>query len=292
MADLPTGFWSGWIVVLTLVSFAGLVWLTLSIYFTPEEHHDEASKPVWDSNLREGSSAPPFWWFWMLLAAMVFSLVYLILYPGLGSYTGLLNWSQGSRIMASYDTFEARFEESRAAIAAASLTDIQNDQGLMDTADRIFKRECAACHGPDGRGQASLFPNLQDIDWQWGESPEQIEQSIRMGRTGMMPAWQAVLGTDNVQSVTDYVLALGSPDASGHPGETVYSQYCIACHGAEAAGNPLLGAPNLADSSWLYGDGREAILTSIADGRSGVMPAFASRLDATQIRLLVALLAR
>lgn len=292
MADLPTGFWSGWIIVLTVVSFVGLVWLTLSVYFSPDDHQEGAAEPVWDNNLREGSSAPPFWWFWMLLAAMVFSLVYLILYPGLGSFTGLLNWSQGSRIMDSYGAFEERFEETRATIAATSLTEIQNDLNLMDTADRIFKRECAACHGPDGRGQASLFPNLHDIDWQWGPTPEQIEQTIRQGRNAMMPAWQAVLGADNVQLVTDYVLALGSPDAAEHDGQTVYTQYCIACHGADGTGNTMLGAPNLTDSSWLYGDDRSSILNSIANGRSGVMPAFGSRLDATQIRLLVALLAR
>lgn len=292
MADLPSQFWGGWIAVITLVSLAGLAWLTLSVYFTPNEEHDSALEPVWDEDLREGSNSPPLWWFWMLLAAMVFSLVYLMLYPGLGTYSGLLNWSQGSRIMDSYGAFEERFAEQRAAIVASTIAEIQDDQALMDTADRIFKRECSACHGADGRGQADLFPNLKDIDWQWGGSPEQIEQTIRAGRSAMMPAWQSILGDGNVAPVAEYVLALGSPDAPTHGGKAAYEQYCAACHGIEGGGNVLLGAPNLADSSWLYGAERTAVMTSIADGRNGLMPAFANRLDETEIRLLVAMLAR
>jgi len=181
MADLPTGFWSGWVIVLTCVSLATLVWIVLSVYFSSDATAESEIEPVWDNDLREGSSAPPLWWFWMLLASLVFSLVYLMLYPGLGSYKGLLNWSQGSRIIASYENYNASFEQVREDIAGASLAEIQNDLELMQIAERVFKRECSACHGLDARGQASLFPNLMDVDWQWGSSAEQIEQTIRGG---------------------------------------------------------------------------------------------------------------
>lgn len=292
MADLPTGFWSGWIIVLTLFSLAGLAWLVLSIYFQPGAQHDPDDEPVWDTDLREGSSAPPLWWFWMLLGSMVFSLIYLILYPGLGSYTGLLNWSAGSRIMESTNNFDQLFDAQRNAIAESSLAEIQNDLELMETAERIFRRECAACHGPDGRGQAEMFPNLMDVAWQWGASAEQIEASIRNGRRPLMPGWQAILGDDTVSSVADYVQQISSARAASHAGKVTYDQYCAVCHGTDGAGNELLGAPNLADRSWLYGPSLESIVYSIANGRSGVMPGFAERLDDTQIRLLVAMLAR
>ncbi len=292
MADLPTGFWSGWIIVLTAVSMATLTWLILSVYFAPQASEDLDAEPVWDNDLREGSRAPPFWWFWMILATLVFSLVYLMLYPGLGSYKGLLNWSQGSRIVESYGNYAASFEQVRTTIVQTSLAEIQNDLQLMQTAERIFKRECSACHGPDARGQASLFPNLMDIDWQWGSSVEQIEQTIRSGRTANMLAWQSILGDDNIDQVSDYVAQFGAPGTDSHPGKAVYQQNCAACHGLDGAGNPLLGAPNLADNIWLYGGDIETIKASIASGRNGVMPAFASRLDDTQIKLLVAMLAR
>jgi len=221
MADLPTGFWAGWIVVVTLVSLVALAWLVLSVYFAPAAKHDPDTEPVWDENLREGASAPPLWWFWLLLSAMVFSLAYLALYPGLGTYKGLLNWSQGSRLIESYGNFEEQFEAQRAAIADSGLAEIQNDLSLMDTAERIFKRECSACHGPDGRGQANMFPNLMDVDWQWGASAEQIEQTIRNGRRPMMPAWGQVLSAENLQQVTDYVMQMSSDDAAAMPGKAV-----------------------------------------------------------------------
>lgn len=291
MADLPTGFWSGWIIVLTCVSLATLTWLVLSVYFAKEssEHHEE---PVWDTDLREGGNAPPLWWFWMLLAALVFSLVYLMLYPGLGSYKGLLNWSQGKRIVESYETYDSSFQDIRADIASQNLAEIQNDLDLMQTAERIFKRECATCHGPDARGQASLFPNLMDVDWQWGASAEQIEQTIRGGRVANMLAWQSILGDEGVSQVSDYVAKMSDDNSSSHPGQAVYQQNCVACHGVDGSGNTLLGAPNLADNIWLYGGDLETITASIATGRAGVMPAFAERLDDAQIKLLVAMLAR
>ena len=66
------------------------------------------------------------------------------------------------------------------------------------------------------------------------------------------------------------------------------SNICVACHGPDGAGNPLLGAPALNDAIWTYGGERAEVVESIANGRTGVMPAFGTRLDETQIRLLVA----
>jgi cytochrome c oxidase cbb3-type subunit 3 len=297
MADLPTGFWSGWVIVLTCVSLATLAWLVLSVYFAPPDKKPpqsgsvaEGHEPVWDTDLREGSNAPPLWWFWMLLGAMVFSLVYLMLYPGLGSYEGLLNWSQGKRLVSSYEGYEESFYSSREDIANLSLAELQADRRLMDTADRIFRRECAACHGTDGRGQAALFPNLLDIDWQWGGSPEQIEQTLRAGRNANMPAWGAMLGEERTQDVAKYLLDFADQE---HPGRAVYEQSCAACHGVDGAGNTLLGAPNLADNTWLYGGDLDSILETLREGRQGRMPAFdEQRLDAAQLKLIIAKLAR
>lgn len=292
MADLPTGFWSGWIIVLTSVSMATLLWLILSVYFAKDAGDQPEVEPVWDNDLTEGSNSPPLWWFWMLLGALVFSLIYLMLYPGMGSYPGLLNWSQGKRVVESYDNYRATFQERRAEIANTDLADIQNDLELMQTAERIFSRECAACHGPDGRGQASLFPNLMDVDWQWGASAEQIEQTIRGGRLANMLAWQAILGDESVEQVADYVTKISSAQADGHAGQVIYQQNCAACHGLDGLGNAALGAPNMTDNIWLYGGDLESVKDSIANGRNGVMPAFAERLDDAQIKLLVAMLAR
>jgi len=295
MADLPNAFWSGWIAVITLVSLLGLAWMVVSIYFprNRSEPEQEEVEPTWDENLKEGNHAPPLWWFWMLFAALIFSVIYLMLFPGIGAYRGVLNWSHGGRLADSMADYRQQYRAQHAAIEAASLSELQNDTALMATAEQLFTRNCAACHGNDGRGQASLFPNLMDIDWQWGGSPEQIEQSIRGGRNAIMPPWQASLGDEGVGQVASYVYAL-STDGAGddHPGATQYNSFCVACHGPDATGNPLLGAPDLTDESWLYGGSLEAITATLNNGRQGNMPAFAQRLDDAQIRLLVAYLAR
>lgn len=60
-------------------------------------------------------------------------------------------------------------------------------------------------------------------------------------------------------------------------GEVLFRDNCAACHGRNAKGNQLLGAPNLADHDWLYGGDGQAIQTSILDGRRGVMPAWGTQ---------------
>ncbi len=288
MTDLPSGFWAGWIVVLTLVSLAFLCWFVFSIYFSKsEEQHKDL---VWDGNLREGSNPPPMWWFWLILGSLVFSLIYLMLYPGLGSHKGLLNWSSGSQVVRSEDAFQAEFGERRAAITAAELADIHADSSAMASAQRVFDRNCAVCHGYEAQGQANYFPSLIDDAWDWGESPAQIEQTIRAGRSAVMVPWGAVLGEQGVANVASYVLALSGGAAEELPGKTQYELFCVACHGPTGDGNAVLGAPRLNDDVWLYGGSVDAVTESIANGRSGVMPAFGGRLDDVQIKLLVALL--
>lgn len=291
MADLPSDFWSGWIILLSLLSFGGLLWLVLSVYFLragPERGKVSGEDPVWDGNLHEGDSPAPFWWFWLLLAAMVFSVVYLMLYPGFGSYAGALKWSQGGQFREHRRDFVAEFAAPRAELAGRDLAALAADPAAMEAAAGLFAQHCAACHGSDARGQARLFPDLRDADWQWGGSPAQIEQTIRQGRMAAMPAWGAVLGEENLGAVADYVSRLAGEAAQDHPGRAVYGQYCVACHGPGGEGNPALGAPRLNDAIWLYGGDPAALQQTISAGRNGRMPAFAGRLDDLQIKLLVA----
>jgi cytochrome c oxidase cbb3-type subunit 3 len=291
MSDMPSDFWAGWIAVITILSLAGLAWLIFSIYFSPADEQEDDGGPVWDKNLREGSHPAPLWWFWMILASLVFSVIYLMLYPGLGSYQGALKWSQGGNLEASIVRYGNEFGNIRRLINDANLATLQEDPGMMRSAQRIFNRSCAVCHGYEAQGQAAHFPSLIDNDWQWGGSAAQIEQSIRFGRNAAMVPWGQVLGEQGIEDVALYVEALGTANADGHPGQAQYNQFCVACHGVDGTGNQTLGAPNLVDDIWLYGDDETAIRQSIAQGRTGQMPAFGDRLDDTQIRLLVALLA-
>jgi cytochrome c oxidase cbb3-type subunit 3 len=294
MADMPNDFWSGWIIVITVTSLIGLVWMIFSIYSGPADAHDEAEEgQVWDGNLREGSNPAPLWWFWLMLSLLVFSVLYLMLYPGLGSYQGALKWSQGGRLNASMETYQREFGGIRKLIKEAQLESLQADAAYMRSAQRIFDRNCAVCHGYDAAGQASMFPDLTDDEWQWGGSVAQIEQSIRHGRTAAMVGWSQILGGDEgVTRVANYVRVISSDAAIGHPGQAQFNTFCIACHGPDGSGNAALGAPSLVDNVWLYGNSDAALHESIGNGRSGQMPAFGTRLDDTQIRLLLAWLTR
>jgi len=291
MADLPSAFWGGWITVITVVSLAGLVWLLFSIYFSSGQK-DQQEHVIWDETLNEGKHPAPMWWFWLILAAMVFSVIYLMLYPGLGAYSGALKWSQGHRLEQSYAGYNETYEQLRKTIPATAIATLQEDEFVMNTGRGIFDRNCAVCHGPNGEGQASRFPNLIDADWQWGNSHAQIEQSIRQGRRANMPAWGTTLDEQQIASVIGYIRTFGPGGTTNVAGQQTYTQFCTGCHGADGKGNPMLGASDLSDTVWLYGSDDAALTETIHNGRNGIMPGFEGRLDDVQIRMLIAWLAR
>jgi len=290
MADLPTQFWGGWIVVLTVTTLAALAWLVVSVYFG--KNHDESiGELTWDETLKEGTAPAPLWWFWLIFSLLVVSVLYLMLYPGLGTFAGVLHWSQHHEIEASAAHYVERFGALREELASADHARLRDDPRAMAAAASVFANHCAACHGPDAQGQANLFPNLRDTEWQWGGTFDAVTQTITLGRIAVMPPLGAALGDEGVAEVADYVVALaqgrGDDDAVA-AGRTRFAQLCSACHGADGSGQPLLGAPPLNDGHWLYGGSRDAIVTSIVEGRNGQMPAFGERLEPVQIRLLAA----
>ena len=288
MADLPSEFWGGWIVAITAVSFLGLLWLVIDVY---RGGGDGNEHEVWDETLREGAKPAPIWWFWFILALMTFSAIYVMLYPGLGTWRGALGWSQGGHIAERFVDYEGQFGTQRRRILEQPLAALANSATAMRSAWRVFNNNCTSCHGRDAAGQARQFPDLTDAAWQWGADEAQIIQTIHAGRQAAMPSWIEVAGEEGVGHLADYVLALSRGEAGGTEvaqGGALYLQYCVACHGPDGAGNPLLGAPALNDASWTYGGERADVIETIAGGRNGTMPAFGTRLDETQIRLLAA----
>jgi cytochrome c oxidase cbb3-type subunit III len=287
---MPTSFWSGYIVVITVVSLVALAVFVANVYFSGGKD-DEVENQVWDHDLREGTAAAPIWWFWLIFALMTVSVVYLMLYPGLGRFSGALKWSQGGEIEASRAAYVADFGGERDRIANTDVEILAADPQMVASGQRIFNVHCAACHGADAGGQAMLFPNLLDAHWQWGDTAAALEQTIRSGRTAVMPPLLAALGEDGVANLANYVVALseGSGDDASHAAARAqFATLCAACHGQGATGNPLLGAPDLTAGAFTYGGEYDQIHQTIAEGRTGQMPAFGDKLDTTQIRLLTA----
>lgn len=240
MVSLPSWFWAGWVVVLTVGSFAVLVLLVWSTFFREGPPHEDV---VWDDDLREGDAAAPIWWFWLILTMMVISVIYLLLYPGLGSFQGALKWSQAHHLAHSIEKYDEEFDPINAEILARPAEELANDAAAMSAARSLFSNHCATCHGATGEGQINRFPNLRDDDWQWGGDYEAIATSIKSGRQAAMPPWGEVFSTSEIDELTTYVQNLSiNTAASKASAENHYVTYCAACHQADGKGNAALGA--------------------------------------------------
>lgn len=280
------------IIVLTVLNIAGAMWL---LWWTRRSHGEasvttETTGHVWDEDLRELNNPLPRWWLWLFIISVAFGGVYLILYPGLGTWQGTLAWTSRAEHDAQRGANAARIERALAAFTPHSVGELARDPAALAVGRNLFLNNCATCHGSDGGG-APGFPNLTDSDWLWGGDPDTIVKTIADGRMGMMPPWQQALGDDGVEDVLDYVFSLqGRTLTAGDvkAGGVKFAQMCAACHGADGRGNAQLGIPNLTDDVWLHGGSIAAVRDSIAKGRAGTMPAHSARLGETRVKLLAA----
>jgi len=284
-------FWSGWIIVLTLGNIFACWWL---IRWTAKQRPDEAPEGettghVWDETLAEYNNPMPRWWLWMFYISMIFSLVYLVLYPGLGSFRGVLNWTHQNAYAKEMQAADAKFGPLFAQYAAKPIPELAKDSAALRVGERLFVNYCASCHGSDAGG-AIGFPSLRDHDWLYGGTPEAITASILDGRSGVMPAWKDALGGEQgVKEVAAYVTSLSGRDADAtlvSAGQPRFATYCAACHGADGKGNQALGAPNLTDNIWLYGGSMGVIRKTISEGRNGHMPSHRNFLGEDKAHLL------
>ena len=287
-----SSFWSWWIIVISLANIFACFWL---IRWTAKRRPGEAASTdttghVWDGDLREYNNPMPRWWLFLFYITIIFALVYLVLFPGLGNFKGLLGWSQVSEYRSEMQQAKEKYAPLYDKYAQIAIPELAGNHDAMATAGRIFANNCAVCHGSDAGG-APGFPNLTDNDWLHGGSPEAIQQTIMNGRQGNMPAWGQALGDRGVQEVATYVYSLNgrsAPKDLVEAGRARFQQMCIACHGADAKGNQAIGAPNLTDDTWLYGGDLATIEETIRNGRNGKMPAWKDRLGPEKAHLMAA----
>jgi cytochrome c oxidase cbb3-type subunit 3 len=290
MADFVHPFWSWWVSIPTVVGLIWCAWLAYSNAQAATDDEGESAEHVWDEDIRENNNPLPKWWLNLFYITVVFSFGYLILYPGLGSFQGILGWSELGQYQAELDDADERYAPLYEKYGSQSLEELNQNHNAMGTAGRLFSTNCSICHGTDARGTAG-FPNLRDDKWLYGGSGEAIKLSITNGRNGIMPAWLPAVGEQGVAELTEYLLSLQKSPADPQlaaAGEEKFKIFCVACHGADATGNQALGAPDLTDATWLYGGKSATISESISKGRQGVMPAHKDLLSENQIHLLTA----
>jgi cytochrome c oxidase cbb3-type subunit 3 len=266
----------------------------------------ETTGHEWDG-IRELNTPLPRWWLWTLYASIVWAVGYWIAYPAwplVSSYTtGVTGWMTRSAVETSLADLNALRGETGRQIASAELKDIEASPDLLSYAraqgKAMFATNCATCHGSGASGTPG-YPNLNDDDWLWGGSLDQIATSIRHGirstdaqtRAGTMLAFgtSGMLQRPQVNLVVDYVRSLSGLDVPAGAdlagGATIFKENCVSCHGDAGKGNRDLGAPDLTDVIWLYGSDRNAVFQTVWNGRAGVMPHWQGRLDDTTIKSL------
>ena len=290
MNEFASGFWDVYITLFTIVSIVACAVFLWSQSVQKLPGSPETTGHRWDGDLAEYNNPLPRWWSWLFYLTIVFSLAYLVLYPGLGSWKGTLGWSQVGQLKEEQQAAEKQFGPLYARFAATEVEKLATNREALAIGQKLFLNNCAQCHASDGAGSRG-FPNLTDRDWLWGGDAKTIKASIAEGRAGVMPPFGEALGAERVKDVAHYVRSLSGLTADSirvAKGRDVYRETCVACHGADGKGNAALGAPNLADRTWLHGSAEETVIETIAKGRVNQMPAHKDLLDEARIHLLTA----
>jgi len=312
--QLMSGFWSWWIIILTVFSIVATFFIIV-INLKNYTHVGEGESMGHEfDGIEELNNPLPKWWTYMFYFLLIWSVGYLAAYPGLGNYQGFLGWKSSNQSVQSLAESKALSEKAKAegllveldqeykradeiygpvfqAMAAKPIEELAADEEGVKVGQRLYLQNCALCHGSDARGSKG-FPNLTDADWLYGGTPEHIKASIMHGRTAVgMAAWGPALGGEQgVEEVAEYVLKLAGRKVNDKLAEAGQAKFglCAACHGMDGKGNIAMGAPNLTDNIWLYGGSKKAVQESIRNGRAGVMPPWKDVLGEEKVHIISA----
>ena len=295
-----TTFWSWYVTLLTSGTILGLIWLVLSTRKGQRPDTTEETVGHAFDGIEEFDNPLPKWWFMLFILTIVFAIGYLVLYPGMGNWKGLLpgyegGWTgvaQWEKEMAKAD---AQYGPIYAKYAAMPITEVAADEKALKMGGRLFASNCSVCHGSDAKG-AYGFPNLTDNEWRWGGEPETIKTTLLAGRHAVMPAWAEVIGESGVKNVSAYVLTElagrklpEEAKADIEAGKKIFATNCVACHGPQGKGVAAMGAPNLTNpSAFIYGTSFTQLQQTIRYGRQGVMPSQEAFLGNDKVHLLAA----
>lgn len=282
--------WSFYVIVLILLNIVGCAWLLVGNRRVKIDPRLKGKTLGHDfDGIEELNNPLPAWWTWLFISTIVFSVAYFVLYPGFGSFVGVLGWTSAGQHEGEVKDAQARYGPLFEKYFAVPIPTLMHEPQAVAMGSRIFANNCAACHGSDARGNRG-YPDLTDQDWIHGGAPENVVYTITNGRNGVMPPLAPVLGGEaGVNDVVQYVLSLSGRDhdaAAAARGQANFAAICSACHQADGKGNVMIGAPNLTDDVWLHGGRPEDIRRALEQGLTNQMPAHGNILSPEQIHLV------
>ena len=291
MSDFTSGFWSVYISIITLVSIVACGVL-LQVMSTRKVSGSEVETTghSWDEDLVEYNHPLPRWWIWLFYITIFFSLVYLVLYPGLGTSTGSYQWTSQKQYEEEVALANAQSAPIYERFAKTDLKQLATNPEALAIGQKLFLNNCAQCHSSDARGGKG-YPNLGDMHWIWGGEPEIIKETIAKGRQAVMPPWAAMLGDEGVKDMAHYVLSLNGrtfDSLRAARAKEKFMAICAACHGPEGKGNAAIGAEDLTKVVLMYGADEPALIETIAKGRTSNMPAQKELLGEAKVHILAA----
>jgi cytochrome c oxidase cbb3-type subunit 3 len=286
-------FWHWFVVAGTILFVIWCIWLIgWSAKQGPQGAADEdLVGHKWDGDLEEWNNPAPKWWLYLYFITVFWGIGFLIAFPGLGNFEGMLGWSQTEQYEAEQQAAAERFEPIYARFAEMDFEVLAADPDAQKLGASLYASYCTTCHGSDARG-AKGYPNLADGEWIWGNSEEQLVTSIGKGRIAVMPQLgPAMGGEDGIRNMARYVRSLSGlveADAAAAAMQPMFVALCSACHMADGTGNEMLGAQNLTDDIWLYGGSEEDVIETLTNGRNGVMPPHGDLLGDNRTKILAA----
>lgn len=259
----------------------------------------------WDG-IKELNTPLPRWWLWTFYACIIFSLGYTVVFPAWpmisSATTGVMGYSSRAELDKDVAAAAAAQGGKVAQVAATPVADILKNEELTRFASAagssLFKVNCSQCHGTGATGAVG-YPNLNDDEWIWGGSIDQIHATITHGARSdadpdthfnLMPNFGAdgILTPEQVEVVSKEVASYSGIEggAASDEGAQLFADNCAACHGEKGVGSPDIGGPSLVDQIWLYQGTLATIKAQVNQPRHGVMPAWGARLGDTAVKEL------
>ncbi|MFS1908269.1 c-type cytochrome [Vibrio lentus] len=281
-----SAFWNLWAVILTLIFFVLMVSVVVKYWRSNHQADQDHTLGTFDG-IEEKDAPPPKLLFVSYAIAFLLSAGYLVLYPGLGEWEGLVDWKQSDDKLSSPST---TLNEQFSQTTETTLEGLSGIPEIVNSGQILFQTHCAACHRDNAQGQKH-FPNLIDQEWLYGGSDEAIIHSIAQGRNGAMPGWSEIMRPDEVAKVSYYLASLNQhhtdvPEVKVKVGKELFAKYCSSCHADGSIANPAIGVPDLSDDIWLHGGSIEEIQHTINKGLNNLMPAFDKQLSENEILAL------